>query len=96
MNDDLFNYLVATDELDDFLGYEPKCPDCGNKLVEIVYGMPGSDVIKQVEKGEVFLGGCMVSDVNPKYHCNTCERSYFENLKDYIDEENNFSLEDDE
>ena len=22
MNDDLFNYLVATDELDDFLGYE--------------------------------------------------------------------------
>ena len=26
MNDDLFNYLVATDELDSFLGYEPKCP----------------------------------------------------------------------
>ena len=26
MNDDFFNYLVATDELDDFLGYEPKCP----------------------------------------------------------------------
>lgn len=45
MNDDFFNYLVATDELDDFLGYEPKCPECGNKLVEIVYGMPGSDVI---------------------------------------------------
>lgn len=23
MNDGLFNYLVVTDELDDFLGYEP-------------------------------------------------------------------------
>lgn len=43
MNDDLFNYLVATDELDDFLGYEPKCPNCGSKLLEIVYGMPDSE-----------------------------------------------------
>lgn len=32
MKDELFNYLVATGELDDFLGYEPKCPNCGNKL----------------------------------------------------------------
>ena len=78
MNDkELFDFLVATDELDDFLGYEPKCPECGNKLVEIVYDMP--DIIE-----EEYMSG----DINPKYHCNTCERSYFENLKDYIDEEN--------
>ena len=96
MKDDLFNYLVATDELDDFLGYEPKCPKCGSKLLEIVYGMPDSDVGDKALKGEVFLGGCMVDDINPKYHCNICERSYFENLIDYIEEENNFKmLEDD-
>ena len=96
MKDDLFDYLVATDTLDDFLGYEPKCPNCGEKLLKIIYGMPGPDTIEKVEQGEVFLGGCMISDSDPVYHCNICKRSYFENLKDYIDEENNFELEDDE
>ena len=47
-------------------------------------------------KGELFLGGCMIDDDNPKYHCNTCERSYFENLKDYIEEENNFKMMEDD
>ena len=39
MNDDLFNYLVATDELDEFLGYKTKiisnkikCINCGDIL----------------------------------------------------------------
>ena len=38
-NDDLFNYLVATDELDEFLGYKNKtltnkikCINCGDIL----------------------------------------------------------------
>ena len=35
MNDKLFDYLVATDSLDDFLGYELICPNCNNKLEEI-------------------------------------------------------------
>ena len=96
MNDDLFNYLVATDELDDFLGYEPKCPNCGSKLLEIIYGMPDSEIGEKAMKGELFLGGCMISDENPKYHCNTCERSYFENLKDYIEEDNNFKMIEDD
>ena len=96
MNDDLFNYLVATDELDSFLGYEPKCPNCGSKLLEIVYGMPDSEMGEKAMKGELFLGGFMIDDDSPKYHCNTCKRSYFENLKDYIEEENNFELGDDE
>ena len=89
MNDDLFNYLVATDELDSFLEYEPKCPNCGGKLLEIVYGMPDSETGEKAMKEELFLGGCMIDDDNPKYHCNVCRRSYFKNLKDYIDEENN-------
>ena len=73
----------------------PNCPNCGEKMLEIVYGMPGPEIIDDVEKGLVFLGGCMISDCDPVYHCNTCRRSYFENLKDYIEEENNFELEDD-
>ena len=32
MKDELLSYLIATDEIDDFLGYEPKCPYCKIKL----------------------------------------------------------------
>lgn len=96
MNDDFLNYLVATDELDEFLRYEPKCPNCGSKLLEIVYGMPDSEIGEKAMKGELFLGGCMIEDDNPKYHCNNCERSYYENLKDYIEEENNFKMMEDD
>ena len=86
-HDDFFNFLIATDELDDFLGYEPKCPESGSKMLEIVYGIPDSETGKKAMKGELFLGGCMVGDDNPKYHCNNCKRSYYENLVDYIEEE---------
>ena len=91
-------YLIiqSLDELDDFLGYEPKCPNCGSKLLEIVYGMPDSEIGEKAMNGELFLGGCLIGEDNPKYHCNTCERSYFENLKDYIEEENNFKMMEDD
>ena len=72
----------------------PECPNCGNKLVEIVYGLVGYDVGEKAMNGELFLGGCMVSDNDPIYHCNYCRRSYYENLKDYIDEPNNWDEED--
>jgi uncharacterized protein YbaR (Trm112 family) len=34
-NDDLFSYLVATDQLDEFLGYKEivKCPGCNTELL---------------------------------------------------------------
>lgn len=86
MKDELLDYLIAIDSMDEFLGYEPKCPECGNKMIEIVYGMPGPDTIEKYEKGMIHLGGCMVEDVNPKYHCSTCKRNYYENLVDYIEE----------
>lgn len=97
MNDNLFDYLVATDELDEFLGYEPKCPNCGGKLLKIVYGMPPLEIMEQAKRGEVFLGGCCVfGDNDPEYHCNTCRRSYIKDLTEYIEEENNWENEDDE
>ncbi len=66
------------------------CPNCGSKMVDIVYGMPPADIGEKAKKGELFLGGCMISDNDPSYHCNNCKRSYFKNLKDYIEEPNNF------
>lgn len=86
MKDDLFNYLVANDELDNFLGYEPKCPNCGNKMIKIEYGMCLPEEWEEAEKGSIYLGGCCVEDI--EYHCNTCGRGYSKDLKTYIDQEN--------
>jgi len=90
MNDDLLDYLIATDSMDEFLGYEPKCPNCGSKMIPIVYGMPSSDLFEEAEQGKVFLGGCMEEVNPPVYHCNKCRRSYSKNLRKYIEEPNNF------
>ena len=46
---------------------------CGKAAVPIVYGFPGSvDVFEGAERGELVLGGCIVSDVNPTDACLTC------------------------
>ena len=65
----------------------PDCPNCGNEMAEILYGLvpdPGDDLKNQ----KVFIGGCMVSEEDPIYHCYKCRRSYYDNLKDYEEEAN--------
>ena len=69
-----------------------KCPNCGNNMVDIIYGLVKYDIGQKAEKGEVFLGGCVIKEEKPPiYHCNNCERSYYENLIDYLEEKNNYS-----
>ena len=71
----------------------PNCPNCRQKMLEIVYGRPSIETMEKAERGEVYLGGCMISYRNPKYHCNNCRRSYFKKLKSYIEEPNNWEDE---
>ena len=41
-----------------------KCPTCKvGKLIPIVYGMPGHELMEQSGRGEIELGGCVVSEV---------------------------------
>ena len=50
------------------------CPKCQHKdsIVKIQYGYPGHEIFEKYEKGEIKLGGCMATDVDPDYHCNKC------------------------
>ena len=66
-----------------------KCPNCGSKMVEIFYGMPSSDVIDLVKKEEIYLGGCCIfeDEEMPKYHCYKCNRSYYEDLVNFEEED---------
>ena len=59
-----------------------KCPICDNVLVDIVYGMPGSEMVELYQNKKVYLGGCCIfeDEPQPKYHCYKCNKSYFEDL----------------
>lgn len=46
------------------------CPTCGNDTgIRIVYGLPGMGLVERAQSGEVALGGCLVMDDNPEWHC---------------------------
>lgn len=66
------------------------CPTCkSGKLVPIVYGMPGRELIEQSNRGEIKLGGCSVSQVfdpergfisgDPELYCPKCQGRFFGN-----------------
>lgn len=65
-----------------------KCPTCKNgKLIPIVYGMPGRELMEQSGRGEIELGGCSVTEVfdselgfisgDPELYCPKCEGRFF-------------------
>ena len=90
-------YRLSSSNLKDLKIIDNKqciCPNCGGILLDIIYGMPDYTIGEKAMKGEVYLGGCMISGNDPIFHCNNCRRSYFKNLKDYIEEENNFVTDD--
>lgn len=54
-----------------------KCPKCGeHEGVEIVYGYPTNALWEQVERGEVALGGCLVTPENPRWWCRVCKHRW--------------------
>jgi hypothetical protein len=55
-----------------------KCPKCGSKkdVIPIVYGYPTAQTMKEAEKGNIKLGGCCISDVDPQWWCKRCKREF--------------------
>ena len=47
------------------------CPDCGAPMVRIVYGYPSPELFGQSARGEVALGGCVISGFgdDPTHRC---------------------------
>jgi hypothetical protein len=51
-----------------------KCPKCSKDFViPIRYGMPGSEMQKDYYEGKIKLGGCLMAENSPNYHCNDCK-----------------------
>lgn len=50
-----------------------RCPNCGSsRVARILYGMPSSDVLPDIESGQVVLGGCGIADLDPSWECLDC------------------------
>ena len=57
--------------------YKAVCPNCkSNKVVPIAYGLPGFEMREEAIKGKIHLGGCMIEDDSPDFHCNECEHEW--------------------
>ena len=42
----------------------------------IIYGFPGSELAEEAERGEVELGGCVVSDADSQGCCQKCDHRW--------------------
>jgi hypothetical protein len=57
----------------------PKCPHCGaKKVVDILYGYPSDEGFEKADKGELVIGGCIVSGDNPSWQCTTCNTPIYQ------------------
>jgi uncharacterized protein with PIN domain len=54
-----------------------ECPACGGKLVPIVYGLPGPEASEAAMRGEIALGGCLVTRDDPHLACTKCNEKYW-------------------
>ena len=55
----------------------PVCPNCGStEYIPIIYGEPSPELMEQAEKGEVVLGGCIITPDRDLFVCKECEAHY--------------------
>ena len=60
--------------LDLFMPDNKTCPKCSkDNIVPIRYGMPGSEMQNDYYKGKIELGGCVLDEESPNYHCKDCK-----------------------
>ena len=79
----------------------PLCPSCkSNDVARIFWGYPGeSDSLKKkLKQRKIILGGCLVTDNDPKWECNACnhrwgERDDYDNGSDSFDFDQGFNLD---
>ncbi|PWW23364.1 hypothetical protein JD79_02538 [Geodermatophilus normandii] len=55
----------------------PTCPHCPDAPAGVPYvlGLPSAEAFEAAERGEVVLGGCVLSEPVPAWACPRCEAS---------------------
>ena len=53
------------------------CPKCGSRdVVPILYGLPGPETMAEAERGEIVLGGCVITGRDPRKRCMACGENF--------------------
>ena len=63
-----------------------KCPACASGPVEtILYGMPAfsEELRRDLDEGRITLGGCIVSDDDPRWKCAACGQPIWQKDDDF-------------
>ena len=51
-------------------GQRPKCLEGHtDHIIPIRYGFPNEKTMAKAKKGKIYLGGCIVSDCDPRFYC---------------------------
>ncbi len=52
---------------------EKKCPKCNSKnIIPILYGLPVYEAFLKEQEGKLKLGGCVIDEESPNWHCKDC------------------------
>jgi hypothetical protein len=66
-------HAVPIESVTSVAGVFPPCPACGSRdAVQIIYGLPGRELMDAELRGKVVLGGCIVGPESPEYECRAC------------------------
>jgi hypothetical protein len=53
------------------------CPRCKtDRAIRIVYGEPAPDVFEAADRGEIEIGGCVVTEDSPARRCKACGHAF--------------------
>ena len=77
----VWNVIMEDEEVQALSELKPVCPECNSKNVAwIFWGYPGNikTIEEDLDKEEIILGGCLVSDHDPKWECNECHHRWGE------------------
>lgn len=74
--DHLKEFVRSAEPVEEFRHMPAKCPHCGRKVLPILYGSPGPEMMEAEERGEIILGGCLLTDSIPDCACPCCGQSF--------------------
>lgn len=55
------------------------CPKCNKTwIAEIIWGYPEQTTVveEELERKDIVLGGCLITDHDPKWECNDCHHKW--------------------
>jgi hypothetical protein len=81
----VWNAFLEDEEVQDMTEPDLRCSECNGKSVALIFwGYPADmrELEKEIEENEIVLGGCLVTDHDPKWECTDCHHRWGEREDD--------------